>query len=286
MEDAILVGVAQARVQRQDFHAARFPPQRLAEDLRRLADLALARQEHQHVALPTAAQIGHRIGERLLLLLARGVLPVALDRAVAHLHRVEAAGDFDHRRVVEMPREFLRVDGGRSDDDFQVFSFFDQLLQIAEQKIDVQASFVRFIEDDGVVGAQQRVALRLGEQDAVGHQLKDGVRPHPVVEAYLVADQAAELGLQFLGDARRYRACGDAPRLGVADDPARAAGAAARAPAHFQQDLRDLRGLARTGLAANDDDRMRGDRAGDLFAFLVDGERGVESDLRHGPPRI
>jgi hypothetical protein len=37
-------------------------------------------------------------------------------------------------------------------------------------------------------GAQQRIALRLGEQDAVGHQLDAGPRRQPVLEADLVAD--------------------------------------------------------------------------------------------------
>ena len=52
---------------------------------------------------------------------------------------------------------------------------------------------------------RRRVALRLGEQDAVGHQLDVAVAGRAVGEADLVADQAAELGLQFLRDARRWR---------------------------------------------------------------------------------
>ncbi len=67
------------------------------------------------------------------------------------------------------------------------------------------------------------VALRLGQQDAVGHQLDVGARAELVGEADLVADRAAELGLQLLRDARRDRARGDAPRLGVADQAGDAA---------------------------------------------------------------
>ncbi len=82
---------------------------------------------------------------------------------------------------------------------------------------------MRLVDDDRVVLAQIAVALGLGEQDAVGHQLDVGARAQPVVEADLVADRAAELGLEFLRDARRGRARGDAARLGVADEPGHAA---------------------------------------------------------------
>ena len=67
-----------------------------------------------------AAQLVDRVGERLLLLVARRVLGVAADRAVAHLDRIHAARDLDHRRVVEVPREALGVDGRRGDDHLQV----------------------------------------------------------------------------------------------------------------------------------------------------------------------
>ena len=58
-----------------------------------------------------------------------------------------------------------------------------------------------------------RVALRLGEQDAVGHQLDVARRAGAVGEADLEADRAAELGLQLVRRcARRWRArrCGAA----------------------------------------------------------------------------
>src|SRR5205823_618962 len=88
-----------------------------------------------------------------------------------------------------------------------------QPLRIAEQEIDVEAPLVCLVEDEGVVFAQLPVALRLGEEDAVGHQLDRGARAHLVVEAHLAADEAAELGAQLFGDARGHRARGDAPRL-------------------------------------------------------------------------
>ena len=52
-----------------------------------------------------------------------------------------------------------------------------QPLQVAEQEIDVEAALVRLVDDDRVVRAQKRIALRLGQQDAVGHQLDVGLGP-------------------------------------------------------------------------------------------------------------
>ena len=47
---------------------------------------------------------------------------------------------------------------------------------------------MRLVDDDRVVGREQPVALRLGEQDAVGHQLDERVGLRVVGEADLVAD--------------------------------------------------------------------------------------------------
>jgi len=239
----------------------------------RIADLALPGQEHQQVPRSFAQELRHRVAERLLFLVARRVLRVAAHRPVADLHGIETPGHLDHRRAVEMLREPLRVDGRRGDHHLEVRAPRQQALEVAEQEIDIEAALVRLVEDDGVVGAQLGVALRFGEQDAVGHQLHRGARADLVGEAHLVADQRSQLDLQFLGDPCGHRARGDAPRLRVAD-------IAALAPAHVEQDLRDLGGLARARFAANDHHRMRRDRARDVLTFLGDRERRVEFDAR------
>jgi hypothetical protein len=53
-----------------------------------------------------------------------------------------------------MLRKALGVDGRRGDDDLQVGPARQQLLEIAEQKVDVQAALVRLVDDDRVVGVQ------------------------------------------------------------------------------------------------------------------------------------
>ena len=106
---------------------------------------------------------------------------------------------------------------------------------------------------------EEAVALRLGQQDAVGHQLDEAFRAAAILEADLVADRWPSGVFEFLGDARGDRAGGDAPRLRVADE-------AGDAAAHLQADLRQLRRLARAGLAADDDHLVLLDGAADLVA--------------------
>ena len=124
------------------------------------------------------------------------------------------------------------------------------------------------VEDEGVVAQQASVALDLGEQDAVGHQLDQRAVAGLVGEAHRVADGVAERGGQFVGDALSDGAGGEPARLGVPD-------CAADATAELQADLRQLGGLARTGLAGDDDDLVFGDRPRDLVTRVADRQVGV-----------
>jgi len=192
----------------------------LAERFRRLADLALAREEDEHVARPFARALVDRLGDRLVQVdLAVGV---PLRRPVPDLDRVQAARHLDDRRIAEVPGEPVGVERGRRDDDLQVRPPRQQLFQIAEQEIDVQAALVGLIDDQRVVLTELRVALRLGEQDSVGHQFEVARRAGPVGEADLEADRASELGVEFVSDPGRCRPRRDAAGLGVPDQPANA----------------------------------------------------------------
>ena len=111
-------------------------------------------------------------------------------------------------------------------------------VQVAEQEVDVQAALVGLVDDQGVVAAEQPVALDLGEQDAVGHHLDQRPAARPVGEPHLVADRVPEPGAELLGDPLGDGARGDPPRLRVPDLPG-------DATAELQADLRQLGGLAR-----------------------------------------
>ena len=138
LEHAVLLLRRQARKQRQDFGAGRVM---LAQRLGRLPDFALAGQEYQHIAAAGARAFVDRIDDRLHQRAVIGIVGIG-DRPPAHLHRVGAPGDRDHRRWVlaaaEVLREALGIDGGRGDDELEVGPLRQQLLQVAEQEVDVQ----------------------------------------------------------------------------------------------------------------------------------------------------
>ncbi len=103
-EDLVLVGRAEAGVERDDLEP--LCPTGLApesvEGVGGVADLALAGQEHQHVARPLGRQLAHRVDDRLgLVALDRLALLVVLrqleERAVADLDGVRTTRHLDHR---------------------------------------------------------------------------------------------------------------------------------------------------------------------------------------------
>ena len=70
----------------------------------------------------------------------------------------------------------FRINRGGRDDYFQIGSFWQKLFQISEQKIDIQAAFMRFIDDNRVVLFQETVVLAFCQQYSVGHQFDGGSR--------------------------------------------------------------------------------------------------------------
>jgi hypothetical protein len=155
---------------------------------------------------------------------------------------------------------------------------------VAEVTMTLRSALVRLVDDERVVGLEQRVGLRLGQQDAVGHELDRGVARQAVLEAHLEADDIAQRRFQLFGNALGDRARSDAARLRVADEPAPALGRIALAPAQRQRDLGQLRGLARARLAAHDDDLVGRDGRHDFFAPAGDGQRfgKVQRERRRG----
>ncbi|MNT64026.1 hypothetical protein D3C72_2018920 [compost metagenome] len=90
-----------------------------------------------------------------------------------------------------MARKTLRIDSRRSDDDFEIRALWQQFTQVTQDEIDVQAAFVRFIDNQRVVLHQQPVLLDFRQQDPVGHQLDQGVFADLIVKAHLITDAAA-----------------------------------------------------------------------------------------------
>ena len=233
-----------------------------------LADIAFSGGEDQDV--PGAVHVGgvddqlgagpgHRLGHVRLLpvrALLLGVEPGDMPhqgrgrsgRLVEGLDRIGAAGDLQHGHLgVQGPGEVVaeldRINGGRGDDQLQIGPFGQQGGQIPQQKVDVQAALVGLVDDDGVVGPQLRIALDLRQEDAVGDHSQTGASAGLVGESHLVADLIAQPGARLRGDALGHGSGGDPSGLGVHNL------AAVVAATHFQEDLGDLGGFARAGLA-------------------------------------
>jgi hypothetical protein len=167
-----------------------------------------------------------------------GVAAQGIERGINDLHRVGAPRDLHDRRTLEGLGKGLGVDGGGGDDDAELGPLETQVAQMPEEKVDVERTLVGLVQDHRIVGAQERIALHLGEQHAVGHELDHGVARGAVIEANLAAHLFAPVYPQLLGDAARDGEGRDAARLGAGDLPF---AAATGGEAHFG----DLGGFAR-----------------------------------------
>ena len=283
MKDALLLLDGEPRVERQDFRLlargiARQRP--AAERLGRFVDIAFRGHEDEHVA---AIDTGHLLDGRpdRILQIRLVALLVRLHGPPEHIDRIGPPRDLDHRRGAGYPLAGLRgemlgktrrVDRRRGDDQPQFGPLGEQPFQVADEEIDVQRALVGLVEDDRVILVEVRVALRLGQQDAVGHQLNEALRPDRLGEADLVAHVATQGRADLLGDPRGHTPRGDPPRLRMTDQ-------AGHTAAHVQTDLGQLRRLARTGLAADDHHLVLANGRGDVLAPSRDRQIRIEGQL-------
>ena len=277
-EHPVLLGRRQPGVQRQDFGLRECE---LAHGLGGIADFPFSAEKDEHIAGALRGKLLEGLADGLDLIARFGVVRVCervIDKwPVTDLDRIHATGHLDDRRVVEVAREAQRIDGRRRDDNLQIRTAWQQLLEIAEDEVDVQAALMGFVDDEGVVATELAILLQLGEQDAVGHQLDVRIRGDLVGEPDLVADGFAERRAELLGDPFGHGSRRDATWLGVPDH-------AAHTPTEFEADLRQLRGLARAGLPRHDHDLVVADRGRDLVLRLDDGQQQRIADRRHPLP--
>ena len=100
-----------------------------SQRLRRVANLALARQKHQRVAGARRGQyVIDGADDRRIEIDLFIVVIVCTHRAIMNVHRKHAARHFDHRRAVEMIGKAFRVNRRGGDDDFEFGAFRQQLL--------------------------------------------------------------------------------------------------------------------------------------------------------------
>ena len=296
----MLLGEGETRVQGQHLvvQARRLENQRL-DGILGVADFAFAGEEDEDVAGGFLGEFLDGVEDTVGGVVVVFHLVVAeviflVERAVADFHGVGSAGHLDNgRRVVgqdcfgdfaffgaevfvddtlarhvaggEVARETFRVDGRGGDDDLQIRALRQDALEVAEDEVNVQAAFVRLVNDEGGVAAQQLVVLNFGEQNAVGHELDSAVFAHFGGESNLVADGFTDFLAELFGDAFGDGACGESARLGMADE---ALLSQAQVEAHFG----DLGSFTRAGFTRDDDDLVVADRVHDVFAAFADGQ--------------
>ena len=121
------------------------------------------------------------------------------------------------------------------------------------------------IDDDGIVFGEGRIALHLGQQHAVGHQLDDGVRTRSIIEADLATHLATPGDIKLFSDTPGDGQRGHPPGLCAANHrPGTESG--------FQAHLRNLSRLARSGLTGDDHDLVSPDRSHDVLLAGGDGQ--------------
>ena len=159
-KDPVLLRVGQAAEQGHDLHAA---PVLFFNGLHAIADVALGGEKAQDVAFAFAhellAGVDHTVDHVGVDFLDGAVFALHLlhQRAVADLHGVGAAGDLDDGGwvavcVCEVLGEGFRINGCGGDNHLQIRALRQQPLEVPEQKIDVQRTLVRLVDDDRVVG--------------------------------------------------------------------------------------------------------------------------------------
>ena len=221
-----------------------------------LPNLPLARQKYQDVARCVA-------GPKFVHGLCNGIVQVVFTRffkgTPPHFngkgtsrHHDDGGRPFAGSKVL---CKAIGIDGGRGHHHFEVGPAGQNLANVAQQEINVQAAFVGLVNDDRVVGFKQRVVLGLGQQNTVGHQLDRCILRQAILKTHLVAHHIAQGRFELFGNPFGHTAGCNAPRLGMANPftplPRRRIEPAA---AQGQGNLGQLRGFARTGLAADDDD--------------------------------
>ncbi len=74
--------------------------------------------------------------------------------AIYDINRIGAAGNFDYRGIIKTPGKFFRINGGGRNNQFQIFSPAKQEFKYSQEKVDIKTSFMRFIDNNRIIGAK------------------------------------------------------------------------------------------------------------------------------------
>ncbi|CAH0222388.1 hypothetical protein SRABI106_01993 [Rahnella aquatilis] len=259
LEYAVLLAVRQPRIQRQNLGVRQI---QTVQRIGSITNFTLTAHEDQNVAHAFAAEFIDRIENRLQLVTIH-IICVIHNRAITHVNRIRPAGNFNDRCMIKMTREPLRIDSRRGNNDFQVGAFWQQLTQVTEDKVDIQAAFMRFIDDQRVVLHQHAILLDLRQQNTVGHQLNEGVFTDLIVKANFITDRVTERGIQLIGNTVGHSTRRQTSRLSMTNH-------AFNPATEFHTDFRDLCGFTGAGFTCDNHYLVIADSVIDVFFLLAD----------------
>ena len=249
-----------------------------------LPDFTLTRQENQNVArCVTRPELIHRFSNRIVeVMLAR-----FFKGSPAHFDRKRSARHHDDgRRSLagsKMVGKSIGINGGGCDHHFQIRPPWQNLTQVAQQKINVEASFVGFVNDQCVISLKQRVILGFSQQNAIGHEFHRGILRQTVLKTHLVPHHIAQGRVQFIGNALGHAAGRNAPGLGMTNPFGTLTWLCVQfAPTQCQSNFGKLGGFTRTGLTANDDDLVFCHSPSDFVALCRHRQGLWELDFQGG----
>ncbi len=115
-----------------------------------------------------------------------------------------------------MGGKFFSINCCRGNDDPEVFSLYQQLCCITKEKVDIQAAFVCFIDNECIVCMQTMIRPCFSQQHTVCHKFYFCISCGFILKTDFVADKITIFCTEFLGDSLSDSYGSDSTRLGTA----------------------------------------------------------------------
>ncbi|OAF56016.1 hypothetical protein VC83_07976 [Pseudogymnoascus destructans] len=120
-------------------------------------------------------------------------------RAMKHdIHGECSTGDEEFWRSTIKVREALRVHSSRCDDQLQVSSAGQDVLEKSHEHISVESALVGLVHDDTRIPVQIWLIERLAQQDTVCHILDNRLLARAILETDRIPNRAAKLAFHLL----------------------------------------------------------------------------------------
>ena len=92
--------------------------------------------------------------EKWIVIVNFRLVAVLLDlikRFITYLHRIGAAGNKLYGSIVKVAGKLFHIYGGRGDDKAEILSFFQEIVQKAQNKVDIKAAFMGFVHNENFI---------------------------------------------------------------------------------------------------------------------------------------